>query len=308
MHHQRLGETKCQRSDRVAQHAHLNPRAAVDPLALRRDRDLDVVVEHVEGGLIVFVVRAAASGKLFVRRVDADVLAPFSVEKRHVLRFGARSGVGQRGIAGRANLRDHVAARGQERPQVPAEVAQVHGVRFGNLLAKHFPSPTEVALVDGARRQSIRREERRDILRVDPHEDRLETSLKHLGPAEDLQLSFFHLRRGMESDLAAAEDDHTGCALIDLRHERRALGEDEVEILDRNREIPRVELLGWIERQPIQILDDREPMLAGDSPSNIGPVPNALDVERPGRAAGPGAKLGKDVDREAIPVAWQRAA
>ena len=56
-----LGEAQRQRAQHVRLDANPHPRAAFHPLALGRERRVDVVVEHVVVDEVVFVEEAAAA-------------------------------------------------------------------------------------------------------------------------------------------------------------------------------------------------------------------------------------------------------
>ena len=167
------------------------------------------------------------------RSVHGDVLTAFSIEQRHVFRLGAGFGVGQGVESLCVDLGDEVAEAGHERPHVAAQVAQIDRVRLRPPLRETAPPRG----ADRADRRSSTSDalshEFLDVCRIRTDVRRVETGLKRLGAAEDLQLAFLGLGRRMETDFAPPEQDETCRALVDFGDECRPIRQRQIEIFDR---------------------------------------------------------------------------
>ena len=244
---ERVGEPERQRAEHERPHLETDLRAPLDPLALRRRAQVDVVVEDVVVGEVVFVEERAALRQLELRRVDRDVVMAPAVEQRDVFRLGARPRVGQRVEAAGVHLGEEVAAARQQRPRLAAEIAEVDDERFRRLLLEDLLRALQGTGVHRHRLQRRRREERLEVAGVDAQVGGVEARLQRVAAAEDSDLSFFRRRRRMEVDRALAEQDEGGDAAFDLGDEHRSFGQRQLEILGRDLEIARRELLRGVE-------------------------------------------------------------
>ena len=105
--------------------------------------------------------------------------------------------------------------------------------------------------------------------------------------------------------LAAAHQHHRRDAQIHVRHEHRSFRERKIEVLGRDREISRVELLPRIQRHSVQAFDRRHPILVRDAPVAVGAA--AHDVELPRRDARRVPVIGEDFQDQAVAAARWRA-
>ena len=135
-HHERFGEPEGQRADAVVAHLDLQPDVAVDQSAVRRNLRVDVVRQHVVVGQVVLVVEAAALRQLRRGGVDGNVAAPPAIEHGDVFRVATRARIRQRAEPLRADLRDQVAGRRQERPAIAAEVAEIDLQRTADVVVE----------------------------------------------------------------------------------------------------------------------------------------------------------------------------
>ena len=242
------------------------------------------------------------------RRVERDVVVTLAVEERDVLGFRARFRVRQRVEPPRAHLGQKISLSRQQRPRIAAEVAEVDDERLLRLLAKDVLCTPQLASIHRLRLQVRRGDQRLEVVGIDPDEDGVERRLQRVAAAEDPDLSPFGRGRGVKADRAFSEEHEAGDAEIDVGNEDRPFGERQVDVLGGNLQIARRKRLRRIERQPIDILDRRQPFLVGDRPFAIGAgLTGAPDVEPPRGNPRARAKAGEDVDQKPI-AALRRAA
>ena len=153
---------------------------------------------------------------------------------------------------------------------------------FGESSRKIRSALLQLVLIDGRRHQLPARQPAIEVAGVDPKVRRIERRIDRLGSAEDPDLALFAVRRRTKRHVAAADEDERGRALIGLGDEHRAFSQRELEVFVVEVEIPRDELLGWVQRQSVEVLDRAEPLLIGDPPGVSVPAPGPPDLEPPG--------------------------
>src|SRR5207249_7778263 len=97
---------------------------------------------------LVFRVEAAAAREALLRRVDGDVAMMLAIEQGDVFGLAARSRVSERVVAARVDLREEVSRRGQQRPCVAAQIAEIEHERLRRLGAENFLRAAQLARVD----------------------------------------------------------------------------------------------------------------------------------------------------------------
>ena len=145
LHDQRSASRNVSVPSTAERHLQVHARAAVDPLPLRRRRDVDVVVEDVVVDEVVFVVERPALRQLRLRRVERDVVVALAVEQRDVLGLGrptARRSACR--SAASASRRESRPGR-QQRPRIAAEIAEIDDERLRRLLAEDLLRALQLA-------------------------------------------------------------------------------------------------------------------------------------------------------------------
>ena len=186
--HQRLGEAEHQRRDRRALGHQIHARVGVDPLALRIETGVDVVMEDVVIDLIVFAEHRPAHGQLLPGGVDGNRALVRAIEKPDVFGIRRRSHVGEVRLVG-LNFRDKIAVLRHHRPRLAAQIAEVEPERLVQVVLKNSVGALQIAVVHQPPGERGRRDVIVELGWVHPHVQPVEPGLELLDPAENFHLS-----------------------------------------------------------------------------------------------------------------------
>ena len=281
-------------------------RQPVDPLAAGIERRVDPVVDDVVVRQVVLVVEAPALLQLPGRRVGGDVHAFLAIEERDVLGVVARQRVGERVVALRVHLRDHVVAVGQQRPRVAAHVAEVQRVGLPHHLVEDRLGAAQVAIVDVAGAQRVPRDAVVEHARVEADERPVELGVERVRPGEDAQLDALGGHRRREPHHAAPAQHQSRDAPRRPRDEGLARRHLEPEVGRLDRQVADPVLGRRVERQLVEPVDRRELLLIDNPPDVADVAAHELDVDPPRRQAALPPQLGEDLDHHAESLAGQR--
>ena len=279
---QRLGQPQRERRERERADSDPDRRAAVEPEPIGIERRLDLVVEDVVLGAVVFVVEPAARGELFGGGVNRDVAPAPPIEERDVLRVLARAGVGQAAELARADFRNEVAGRRRQRPAFATEVGEVEVQCSTDVLVEDVLRLSQVALRDGARDERSLAESPVEVARAHADERGIEVSLEIRVTREDAELRLFgDVARG-EVHLASAQQ-HDGCHPVSsFGDECGAHRQLDRQIRTADGQVANVELLVRGEPEAVQTGNVGQPFDGGDGPSLRRAARRAGDVHLPG--------------------------
>jgi hypothetical protein len=297
-----IGQAQRERRERVRLHAQLQTRASVEPLALRIERRVDVVVEDVVLDEVVFVVEVSAARELLLRRVDRDVALAPAVEERHVLGLARGPRVRKRIEAARAYFGEEVACLRQERPGIAAQIAQVEAERFRHILVEDLARASNEPRVHRNGRQRALADALIELERAHTNVRGRERRFDRVGAREQAHLPTLLLWRGRKGHDPFAQQHERRGALRRIGHEDVARRHANLEVHRLDGQVARGELLLGVQRQTMQAFDGREPILGQHAPGLAlgGLASRAPDVEPP-RGDAP-ARAGFDEDLGDQPV------
>src|SRR6185503_2293963 len=102
---------------------------------------------------LVLAIEPAARTELLPRGVDRDVAPALPIEERDVLGGLRRSRVGEAAEPPGADFGDEIARRGNQRPSLPAQIAQVDVEGLTDVIVEDLRGAAEIAGGHRPRRQ-----------------------------------------------------------------------------------------------------------------------------------------------------------
>ncbi len=304
-HGERLGKVQDKGRGRAVARGQEQRGPAFNPFPAWIEAGVDVVVDDVEVGRVVFVEERPARGQLFLRRVNGDGPGARTIEEPDVFRIAHRFHVGEVPAVG-VHLGNEIAELRNHRPPVAAQVRELDAERSGQVFLEDRLRAPKVARVHVAGM------ERRDVepsiefggMRAQIHP--VEARVQRFVPAVNLHLAPFGCRCRGKRHLASSENDDAGDTGVGFRDEGGAVRHAQLEVLGAHRQVDHRVLLFRAQRQAIEAAHGGQHRETRNLPL-VSRGRNPLDPDHPRADAAIPAKLGQGIDIHVVVLAfWQR--
>ncbi len=256
--------------------------------------DVERVVLDVVRAVFVFAVEAAARRDFCRRGIHRDVLAVVAVEQRHVFVLLCRARVGQPLEAARLHVDDGVAAAGEERPALRAQVAERDVVGPRRPLVEDAARAADVRVVRRHRRQCAA-DEVHGIGRVEANERGVDAFVERVPRREAHELVSFDRIGRREAHAPVTAQHERGHAFGRGRLKRDAFRHREPEVRAGEREVSHRELVRRVELESSQSIDRRH----AAEPRDLRAGGRRRQRHLPGRDLAGAIAIGKHFDEDA---------